>query len=90
MLVRLIFIGDSADYPVLEWMIRAVEGVNVTMLFGNLDQISGIPFGRMIIGLSGDDSKVELALTFLRAQDLKMEVIGYVQRRPSTSNQSTR
>ena len=90
LLVRLIFIGDSADYPVLEWMIRAVEGVNVTMLFGNLDQISGIPFGRMIIGLSGDDSRVELALTFLRAQDLKMEVIGYVQRRPSTSNQSTR
>ena len=89
LLVRLIFIGDSADYPVLEWMIRAVEGVNVTMLFGNLDQISGIPFGRMIIGLSGDDSRVELALTFLRAQDLKMEVIGYVQRRPSTSNQST-
>ena len=89
LLVRLIFIGESADDPVLERMIRAVE-VNVTMLFGNLDQISGIPFGRMIIGLSGSDERINEALDFLSKQDLKMEVIGYVQRRSATVDEGTR
>ncbi|MBR1396840.1 MAG: methionine ABC transporter ATP-binding protein, partial [Selenomonadaceae bacterium] len=53
LLLRLTFLGDSADNPVIAEMIREAEGVDVTLLFGNLDQIHGIPFGRMIIGLAG-------------------------------------
>ena len=80
LLLRLIFLGDRADDPVLAKMIRTCRGVECTMLFGNLDEIHGVPFGRFIIGLSGDDSAIDAALNFLGGQDVRVEVIGYVHR----------
>lgn len=80
LLLRLTFLGETADNPVIAGMIREAEGVDVTLLFGNLDQIHGIPFGRMIIGLSGADEEVDKALNYLKHEDLKLEVIGYVER----------
>ena len=80
LLLRLIFLGDKADDPVLAEMIRTCK-VECTMLFGNLDEISGVPFGRFIIGLSGD---VQSALDFLSKKDVRVEIIGYVKRNDST------
>jgi len=80
LLLRLTFLGESADDPVLAGMIRKFPDVETTMLFGNLDQIKATPFGRMIIGVTGPDASVEAAMDYLRAQDLKEEVIGYVRR----------
>ena len=81
LLLRLTFLGETADNPVIAGMIREATGVDVTLLFGNLDQIHGIPFGRMIIGLSGAEEEVEKAMNYLKHEDLKLEVIGYVERR---------
>ncbi|MBR1579462.1 MAG: methionine ABC transporter ATP-binding protein [Selenomonadaceae bacterium] len=81
LLLRLTFIGETADDPALARMIRAVPTVECTMLFGSLDQIHGIPFGRMIVGLSGERADIDRAIDFLEHQDLKLEVIGYVERR---------
>ncbi len=89
LLLRLTFLGESADNPVIAEMIREVSGVDVTLLFGNLDQIHGIPFGRMIIGISGAEEEVEKALNFLKHEDLKLEVIGYVQRNYSAFDKGT-
>ena len=75
-----------ADAPVLAGMIRKFPEIEVTMLFGNLDQIKSTPFGRMIIGITGPEAKIQEALQYLRQQDLKEEVIGYVRRHDSTSD----
>ena len=83
MLLRLTFIGDSADDPVIADMIRHFPAVEVTLLFGNLDQIKATPFGRMIIGLRGAQDDVRAAVDYLRSRDLKEEVIGYVRRNDS-------
>lgn len=80
LLLRLIFFGETADDPVLAQMIRACHGVECTMLFGNLDEIHGVPFGRFIIGLSGADAAINSALNFLDGKDVRVEVIGYVRR----------
>ncbi len=84
LLLRLTFIGDSADDPVLADMIRKFPDVEVTMLFGNLDQIQSVPFGRMIIGMKGEKDRVDAALSYLTERKLKEEVIGYVARHDST------
>ena len=86
LLLRLTFIGESADDPMLAGMIRKFPEIEVTMLFGNLDQIKSTPFGRMIIGITGPEAKIQDALQYLRQQDLKEEVIGYVRRHDSTSD----
>ena len=84
LLVRLTFIGESADDPVLAGMIRKFPDVETTMLFGNLDQIRATPFGRMIVGLTGPHERVQAALEYLRTKELKEEVIGYVRRHDTT------
>ena len=85
LLLRLVFLGDRADDPVLANMIRTCAGVECTMLFGNLDEIHGVPFGRFIIGLSGADESINSALNFLGGQDVRVEVIGYVRRNPAAA-----
>ena len=83
LLLRLIFLGDKADDPVLAEMIRTCNGVECTMLFGNLDEIHGVPFGRFIVGLSGEENSVQNALKLLATKDVRVEVIGYVRRNNS-------
>lgn len=85
LLLRLTFIGESADDPVLAGMIRKFPEIEVTMLFGNLDQIKSTPFGRMIIGITGPEARIQEAIQYLRQQDLKEEVIGYVRRHDTAS-----
>lgn len=85
LLLRLTFIDESADDPVLAGMIRKFPEIEVTMLFGNLDQIKSTPFGRMIIGITGPEAKIQEAIQYLRQQDLKEEVIGYVRRHDTAS-----
>ncbi|MBO4401147.1 MAG: methionine ABC transporter ATP-binding protein [Selenomonadaceae bacterium] len=80
LLLRLIFLGERADDPVLAQMIRNCTGVECTMLFGNLDEIHGVPFGRFIIGLSGEETAIQGALNFLGGKDVRVEIIGYVKR----------
>ncbi len=80
MLLRLTFLGERADDPVLADMIRRFPDIEVTMLFGTLDQMKDLPFGRMIIGIRGERREIEAAITYLSAQHLKQEVIGYVRR----------
>ena len=83
LLLRLTFIGESADDPVIAGMIRKYS-IEVSMLFGNLDQIKHTPFGRMIIGVTGEALEIDHALEYLRSKDLKVEVIGYVKRHDTT------
>ena len=80
LLLRLTFLGKSADDPVIAEMIRRCRDIEVTLLFGNLDQIQSVPFGRMIIGLRGSKEHINEALAYLSQKDLKEEVIGYVRR----------
>jgi D-methionine transport system ATP-binding protein len=84
LLLRLTFIGESADEPVIAGMIRE-HHIEVTMLFGTLDQIKNTPYGRMIIGVTGDEAEIQRALDYLTERDLKVEVIGYVQRHASVA-----
>lgn len=80
MLLRLTFIGESADNPVIANLIRQYPQLEISILFGDLDQIQMVPFGRMIIGLKGEEIAIKEAIDTLAKQDLRVEVIGYVQR----------
>ncbi len=80
LLLRLTFIGQSADEPVIMNLIKEYSDIDVSILFGDLDQIQMIPYGRMIIGIKGDAGRVKSASEWLKRQELKVEVIGYVKR----------
>lgn len=86
LLVRLTFIGESADNPVIAGMIKKFPKLSVSLLFGNLDQIKATPFGRMIIGIAGSQTDIDASLKYLASLELREEVIGYVKRHPAALN----
>ena len=85
MLLRLTFIGESADNPVMANLARQFPKLDISILFGDLSQIQMVPYGRMIVGLDGKEDDIKQAIAALMAQDLKVEVIGYVQRRSTVT-----
>lgn len=83
LLIRLTFIGASANEPVISRLIKNFD-LNVSILFGSLDDIKGVPFGRLIISFDGRQTEIQEALEYVQKQNLKVEVIGYVSRHDST------
>lgn len=86
MLLRLTFIGEKADDPIIAQLIRKYPNLEISILYGDLSQIQMTPYGRMIIGLDGNKEDVENAIGELMKKDLKVEVIGYAKRRSHSFN----
>ena len=76
LVARISFIGDSAGEPIVSGMVKHFD-VDVSILYGNIDQLKDVPFGTLIIEIAGTRKGVESALEYLHQQDLKTEVIGY-------------
>ena len=76
LIVRLSFIGDSAGEPIVSGMVKRFD-VDVSILYGNIDQLKDVPFGTLIIEISGTEGGIKNALEYLHQQNLKTEVIGY-------------
>ena len=83
LLIRLTFIGESANEPVISKLIKNFD-LEVGILFGSLDDIKDVPFGRLIISLDGSQEEIDKAMAYVEKQELKVEVIGYVSRHDST------
>lgn len=79
LLLRLSFLGRTAEEPIIANLVRRY-GIDVSILYGNIDHIQNTPFGTLIVELSGDAGRVESALNALQANKLGIEVIGYVDR----------
>jgi len=79
LIVRLSFLGHSAEEPVISSMIRRFD-IDASILHGNIDHIQTTPFGTLIVELSGEANSLEQALAYLQTRELGIEVIGYVSR----------
>ena len=77
MVVRLTFLGESANEPVIARLVRQLD-VEASILFGNVHYIQGVPFGIMIVSLAGSQERLAKILPYLETQDVKTEVLGYV------------
>ncbi|NLM37769.1 MAG: methionine ABC transporter ATP-binding protein [Firmicutes bacterium] len=75
--VRISFIGGMAGQPIISSVIRRFQ-VDVNILYANLDFIKNMPFGSLIVEITGDEANVARALADLTAQGLKLEVLAGV------------
>jgi len=73
-LVRLTFIGDSAEEPALSQLVRKFN-VDANVLLGSIDSLKNITFGTLTVELQGDDSSVKQGIAFLKDKGIKVEVI---------------
>lgn len=75
--IRLSFRGDVADEPIIAKLIREY-GLDVSILYGNIDYIHGVPFGRLIVTVDGHSDNIGAALAHIQGLPIESEVIGYV------------
>ena len=55
-----------------------ISKVDINIIYGNIDSLKDIPFGTLVIEISGSAAGIKNALQYLHEQQLKVEVIGYV------------
>jgi D-methionine transport system ATP-binding protein len=77
LLVRLTFIGATAGDPIVSGMVKRFA-VDVNILFANIDYLKDAPYGTLVMEIDGDQKGIESAAAYLLAQNLKLEVLGYV------------
>lgn len=75
--IRLSFRGDVTDEPIVANLIRKYD-LDVSILYGNIDYIHGVPFGKLIVTVDGHSENIEAALSHLNTLPIESEVIGYV------------
>ncbi|SHF13846.1 D-methionine transport system ATP-binding protein [Modicisalibacter ilicicola DSM 19980] len=77
--VRLAFTGDSVSMPLISRLTRDC-GIDVSILEAKVESIQDRTLGLMIAELIGPPERVQAALDYLEDHDLKVEVLGHVQR----------
>ncbi|QTX32645.1 methionine ABC transporter ATP-binding protein [Aminithiophilus ramosus] len=75
--VQLRFFGNVAAEPVMSDLVRRFD-VDVNILTAHIDHIRNVPYGTLVVGLSGDEGQRRAALKHLESLDLKVEVVGHV------------
>ncbi|HHV72245.1 MAG TPA: methionine ABC transporter ATP-binding protein [Clostridia bacterium] len=73
-LYKLSFVGESAEKPIISSAIKKL-GIEVNILYANIDRLKDIPFGTLIITVGGSPQQIEQTEQFFTQQGLKMEVL---------------
>ena len=73
-LLKLSFVGHLAHEPIISQMVRQYS-VDANILFGKIDQMKDIPFGMLLVELSGSPEHIQDAVRFLQEQDVELEVL---------------
>ncbi len=71
---RLQFTGTSVGKPFMSRVSRDFK-VDLNVLFGNITELQGIPYGNLIVEFSGVPSEIELALSSIRKSDIHVEEV---------------
>lgn len=79
MLVRLRFKGNATNEPLVVQVARKF-GIDVSVLYGNIDYIQNVPFGYLIVVIMGDMESQTKAYSYIKSQPVESEVLGYVPR----------
>lgn len=74
-LVRLTFLGEVAQQPVVAQLVRELP-VLVNVLYGRIDRLGGQPWGRLVVELSGQPAAVAAACARLRREGVEVEELG--------------
>lgn len=82
---RITFIGETSNTPVVSKIIKKFD-LDLSILSGSIDHIKNTPFGRLTVGIAGEQEKVDRVIKYLQRQNLKVEVLGYVRRHDTSAD----
>ncbi len=73
-LLKLIFVGDSAEKPILSSIIKTLN-IDFNIINGKIEKIQETDIGRLTVGVKCNDDKFEKIINILKENDVKVEVI---------------
>lgn len=76
-LIGLAFRGDVTTEPIIANLVKEYN-LDVSILYGNIDYIQDVSFGRLIITISGAEADIAAAGSHLNELPITSEVLGYV------------
>ncbi|WP_078380498.1 methionine ABC transporter ATP-binding protein [Sutcliffiella halmapala] len=71
---RISFVGNSTGQPFLSQVAKRFD-VDVNVLFGNITELQGIPFGNIIVELRGDQSEIRRALFYIQQEKVQIKEV---------------
>lgn len=76
-LYKISFFGETTDYPLISDVIKHY-GIDVNILFGNIEKISDSFIGSLYVELIGQEENSKRAIAFMEEKGTKVEVITHV------------
>ncbi|WP_404448671.1 methionine ABC transporter ATP-binding protein [Sutcliffiella horikoshii] len=71
---RINFVGESAGQPFLSHVAKKFH-VDVNVLFGNITELQGVPFGNLVVELKGEPSEIKRALFFIQQEKVLVKEV---------------
>ncbi|AXI08603.1 phosphate ABC transporter ATP-binding protein [Oceanobacillus zhaokaii] len=68
------FFGADSGQPIVSKIAKVYE-VEINVLFGNITELQGIPFGNLIVELSGEHHEIQRAIRFIVDQDIEVKEV---------------
>ena len=77
-IIKFEFTGRSVDAPLLSQASKKF-GVELSILTSQIDYAGGVKFGFTIAEVEGDEDAITQAKVYLMENNVRVEVLGYVQ-----------
>ncbi|MFD1863606.1 methionine ABC transporter ATP-binding protein [Planococcus chinensis] len=71
---RIQFTGASVGQPLMSRISRDFN-LDLNVLFGNITELQGEPYGNLIVEFTGPAAEIQLALTSIRSSNVKVEEV---------------
>ncbi|ABR49993.1 ABC transporter related [Alkaliphilus metalliredigens QYMF] len=72
--VKVTFVGQVTGQPFISRISREY-GIMVNILFGSIESLQGIPFGSLVVSLTGNEGKIQEAIALLESNKIRVEVL---------------
>lgn len=77
-LLRILFHGQTAEKPLITELMQHF-GIKLNILQANIEFLKTTPLGIMVAEVIADNGKLQQGIEYLTANDVKVEMIGYVR-----------
>jgi D-methionine transport system ATP-binding protein len=71
---RINFVGTTAGQPLLSQLAKQFD-IHINVLFGNITELQGTPFGNLIVEFQGSDKEVIRALTYINQKNISIKEV---------------
>lgn len=68
------FVGSSVGQPLLSELAKQFD-IHFNVLFGNITELQGTPFGNLIVEFQGSDKEVIRALTYINQKNISIKEV---------------